>query len=381
MVERYRYDAYGRVKITDNAGVLRANSVYGNRTGFTGRYLDLETRMWYFRARYFDGRFGRFLGRDAFDYINGNNLYAAYFSPNYTDPSGYLLIAVDGTGSRLFLEGYEWDNWKWSWSWRGWVWEPTLEKIENYKKPVDENGKLQSHTRNFYEDYQQQVANADLSKCDKSAAIKRYWHGPNSTIIGAAGENHAIHASILNFLKIEFCKCPCYPIDFVGHSRGGYIVNEVAKEILNTGINCSGKIIRPTLRYLGMYDPVDMALGYGNGEDTAKVVHSAGVYAAWGRIGQVTPSGRGHTYVLPPANDATGEIGPMWGERSRASFNRAPENPVAKKWLFATHSGLGGAPWAGDHPTGHTEANDKAMSKIADKFIRDEAKNAGVVLK
>jgi len=74
-----------------------------NEFGFTGRYLDKETGLWYFRARYYSGSLGRFVGRDSITknakngigyteagmgYYDGYNLYAAYFVPNELDPSG-----------------------------------------------------------------------------------------------------------------------------------------------------------------------------------------------------------------------------------------------------------------------------------------------------
>jgi RHS repeat-associated protein len=42
----------------------RAASSYNQQVGFTGRYLDKETNLWYFRARYYSGSLGRFIGRD-----------------------------------------------------------------------------------------------------------------------------------------------------------------------------------------------------------------------------------------------------------------------------------------------------------------------------
>ena len=92
VVERYRYDAYGKVKIYSSAGVLRSNTSYGQRTGFTGRYLDYEARLWYFRARYFDSRLGRFIGRDPLQYVDGYSMYGGYFVPNKLDYTGNYSI-------------------------------------------------------------------------------------------------------------------------------------------------------------------------------------------------------------------------------------------------------------------------------------------------
>jgi RHS repeat-associated protein len=67
---------------------VRAKSNYGQKIGFTGRYLDNETGMYYFRARYYSAILGRFIGRDAFVYFDGLSTYNAYFIPQGLDPSG-----------------------------------------------------------------------------------------------------------------------------------------------------------------------------------------------------------------------------------------------------------------------------------------------------
>jgi len=116
-----------------------------NEFGYTGRYLDKETGLWYFRARYYSGNLGRFLSRDNLEFVvlpekdffhemalsvyeqeddegyverrmstaavaepaedvikkanqvipsgnykDGMSFYAGYFVPNKLDPSGHL---------------------------------------------------------------------------------------------------------------------------------------------------------------------------------------------------------------------------------------------------------------------------------------------------
>jgi RHS repeat-associated protein len=90
VVERYSYDAHGRrTVLSPNGVVLGDESSVGNNVGWTGRYLDTETGLWFFRARYFDSGLGRFIGRDPLGYVDGMSLYAGYFVPNGVDPSGY----------------------------------------------------------------------------------------------------------------------------------------------------------------------------------------------------------------------------------------------------------------------------------------------------
>jgi len=80
--ERYGYNAYGKpVVITDS--ILVDNPYF-----FTGRQLDLETGLFYFRARYYDASLGQFISRDPLNYVDGMNLYRGYFAVNFVDSFG-----------------------------------------------------------------------------------------------------------------------------------------------------------------------------------------------------------------------------------------------------------------------------------------------------
>ncbi len=78
-------DAGNAVKGSGNFGETSRRS---EQIGFTGRYLDKETGLYYFRARYYSGTLGRFIGRDPLGYVDGHHLYMAYFAPNFVDPQG-----------------------------------------------------------------------------------------------------------------------------------------------------------------------------------------------------------------------------------------------------------------------------------------------------
>jgi RHS repeat-associated protein len=84
-MERYYYSAYGEREVEVVGG-----AVPGQDIGFTGRRFDEETGLWYFRARYYDGELGRFIGRDPLGYVDGMSMYGAYFVPKGTDPYGYF---------------------------------------------------------------------------------------------------------------------------------------------------------------------------------------------------------------------------------------------------------------------------------------------------
>jgi RHS repeat-associated protein len=91
VVERYRYDPYGKVTIlAANGTTVRTASSYGNPWMFTGRRSDAETGLMHYRARYYSTELGRFLSRDPIQYKGGMNLYeyANGKSTTKVDPLG-----------------------------------------------------------------------------------------------------------------------------------------------------------------------------------------------------------------------------------------------------------------------------------------------------
>jgi len=67
VVEKYRYGPFGE---SDDSSAL------GNPYRYTGRRLDDETRLYYYRARYYNPDLKRFLQPDPIGYGDGLNLYA-----------------------------------------------------------------------------------------------------------------------------------------------------------------------------------------------------------------------------------------------------------------------------------------------------------------
>ena len=111
VVERYRYDAYGKRSVyAPNLTALGGTGI-SNAIVFTGRYLDSETGLVYFRARQYSTAQGRFIGRDPWPskndqpfrvkprigigYINGVSSYQSYFIPNRLDPYGLFASESD----------------------------------------------------------------------------------------------------------------------------------------------------------------------------------------------------------------------------------------------------------------------------------------------
>jgi RHS repeat-associated protein len=90
MVEQYRYDPYGKVKILASDGMLRDSSAISNPYLFTGQRLDSETGLYHYKFRQYSPILGRFLQRDPLGYVDGPSLYEyAMNNPvNYNDPIG-----------------------------------------------------------------------------------------------------------------------------------------------------------------------------------------------------------------------------------------------------------------------------------------------------
>ena len=82
LAQTYTFDSFG--KTTASAGSLR------NPFQYTGRELDTETNLYFYRARYYDPQTGRFLGEDPAGFIDGIDLYAYVTNDptNLIDPFG-----------------------------------------------------------------------------------------------------------------------------------------------------------------------------------------------------------------------------------------------------------------------------------------------------
>lgn len=136
VLQSYEYGAFGNlVSIKDNTGVIvTANAPIKTYFMFTGRELDTEIDLYYYRARYYDPIIGRFIQEDAHPgdvkqpiSINNKYAYASNMPTMMTDPSGNFgfLIALAwtavGTGALSYIQAgglsgnFNWDKFRRLW--------------------------------------------------------------------------------------------------------------------------------------------------------------------------------------------------------------------------------------------------------------------------
>ena len=325
----FGYDGFGRLTLAvDGADDPITNAAALTYFLYTARLYDADSDLQNNHHRWYDNTLGKWISEDPIGFAAGDANTSRYIG-NATfagsDPFGLFLVAVDGSESGPFS------------------------RTPEYRYGVNRTiGFVRSHVANFYRDYK------------AKASDKMFRDGPTTAGFGGT---HLVD-TIYNRLKEEYCKDKDVVIDMVGHSRGGLVVLEVARR-LNSGFFFRTNKLWPSfensgpirVRFLGLYDPVDMHWTQGNIETIPGNVQQASA-----------------VYAVPAIN----------GGISRGYFNRIHGEPANRDtfldrlYLAATHAAIGGAPWAGDHPPGHSEANDIQAAIAADLHIRRNAVFSGV---
>jgi RHS repeat-associated protein len=91
-LKHLKYDGFGNV-------TSQTNSLLTLRFSYSGRELDAKTKLYYYRARYYDQGLGRFLSEDPNGFGAGDlNLfsYVGNSPTNFTDPTGKARRTFDG---------------------------------------------------------------------------------------------------------------------------------------------------------------------------------------------------------------------------------------------------------------------------------------------
>ncbi len=88
--ERYHYDPYGHMTVTDAKGDQHSQSQLGNPYGYTGRRWDDELGLWHYRNRMYDAKLGRFCQNDPLGFVDGTNrqVYVSGNPATKVDPLG-----------------------------------------------------------------------------------------------------------------------------------------------------------------------------------------------------------------------------------------------------------------------------------------------------
>lgn len=103
-VEYYEYTPFGNRKIFSPTGENIDVSSIGNNIGFTGRELDEDGELYYYRERNYNPELGRFISEDPMTVsADRNNFYRyTYNNPvKYTDPFGLDVVL----GAKCYSEG------------------------------------------------------------------------------------------------------------------------------------------------------------------------------------------------------------------------------------------------------------------------------------
>ncbi len=126
VVQRYEYDSFGNITYQQDPNFLQPYT-------YTGREYDNESGLYYYRARYYDAKVGRFISEDPIGLEGGINAYRYVGNNpvNFVDPEGLTSIFFGRPWFffRVPPRGIPPENW-WQYA------EPNLPPGACFPKPV-----------------------------------------------------------------------------------------------------------------------------------------------------------------------------------------------------------------------------------------------------
>ncbi len=105
VVQRYEYNSFGEITYVQDPNFLQPYT-------YTGREYDNESGLYYYRARYYDAKVGRFITQDPIGFAGGINkyIYVNNRPTIFIDPTGLLCSYSQSTGNLTCTDdifGYE----------------------------------------------------------------------------------------------------------------------------------------------------------------------------------------------------------------------------------------------------------------------------------
>jgi RHS repeat-associated protein len=95
----YTYDSFGKT--------TASTATVANPFGYTGREIDSETGLYFYRRRYYDPSTGKFLSEDPTHFAGGIDFYSYVFNnpQNWIDPFGKQTNSVDSSLLQAIAKG------------------------------------------------------------------------------------------------------------------------------------------------------------------------------------------------------------------------------------------------------------------------------------
>jgi RHS repeat-associated protein len=276
----------------------------GNTAGFQGHEHDSATGLVFARNRWLDPELGRFVSADPLGYVDGPSAYA--FAGNHPesagDPLGLALYAFDGTGD-------------------------SREDNTNVAKLVHAYQGRKPYYRGVGSNWLTKIP-CGVTGCGGHKRIR--WASSDLATIWQEGD---------------------HKIDIIGFSRGAAIGRAWANVIDREGIldRRTGKTIKPSIRFMGLFDTVASFGIPGNGIDL------------------------GYDFSIPPnvqtvrhavAENAYRGTFPLMEARDPSC---PPDDRIVEKSFEGAHSAIGGG-----------YKDDDTLSRIPLSWMWNEMKLAGL---